>query len=369
MPTPDQTVAAVTDRTTWDARVAAIRLVPQHHGTGEHQEVYASIARELYLPHLAPDFAYYFEPDFYTHDHFQRVYDVAERATGRFTQVDEDHLTSVIADHPQTLLVFRSITGLLKNELAHATKIVAERDGAGGAVSSAKVDSMEKSGSTTSQQQARLIARTLGALMDGTLFGAPPVPEVKLKQQKPDSAGGWASAAGFASQGVPYATFLHQRHYGGSFRQVLDATSSERGNLIEDAVEELAVREGIPHIRTGSHNQYEPRDRFGIVVTPAPDFVFFDDTGTVRAMMECKGANDGGTARDKALRFKTLRDEAQRLGGIPLIAVLGGIGWARVNDTLGPVVRDTEGRVFTLGNLEEMLDVAPFPQLRGLATP
>ena len=49
-----------------------------------------------------------------------------------------------------------------------------------------------------------------------------------------------------------------------------------------------------------------------------------------------------------------------------MVAVLGGIGWARVNDALGPVVRDTGGRVFTLSTLSAMLEVAPFPSLVGL---
>ena len=73
--------------------------------------------------------------------------------------------------------------------------------------------------------------------------------------------------------------------------------------------------------------------------------------------------------RRKAFRFERFRDESIRLGDIPLLAVLGGIGWARVNDTLGPVIRDTDGRVFTLANLPEMLTVAPFPTLVGLAHP
>lgn len=58
-----------------------------------------------------------------------------------------------------------------------------------------------------------------------------------------------------------------------------------------------------------------------------------------------------------------VRDESVRLGGVPLIAVLGGIGWTRINDALGPVVRDTDGRVFTLSTLNSMLEVAPFPSL------
>ena len=93
----------------------------------------------------------------------------------------------------------------------------------------------------------------------------------------------------------------------------------------------------------------------------------FDQSDNLRAMLECKGTNNGGTARDKALRFERLRDESIRLGGVPLLAVLGGMGWARVNDTLGPVVRDTDGRVFTIATLPEILTVAPFPTLIGLA--
>ena len=68
-----------------------------------------------------------------------------------------------------------------------------------------------------------------------------------------------------------------------------------------------------------------------------------------------------------SLRFSRLRAESIRLGGIPLVAVLGGIGWARINDALGPVVRDTDGRVFTLATLSSMLEVAPFPGLLGTA--
>ena len=123
---------------------------------------------------------------------------------------------------------------------------------------------------------------------------------------------------------------------------------------------------GDGYLRTGSHNQGDIQARFEVRVTPAPDFVVYDASGTLRAMLECKGANDGGTARDKALRFQRLREESVRLGGVPLLAVLGGIGWARVNDTLGPVVRDTDGRVFTLETLDQMLSVQPFPQLLGL---
>ena len=52
--------------------------------------------------------------------------------------------------------------------------------------------------------------------------------------------------------------------------------------------------------RTGSHNQGEIAARFGVTVTPATDFLAFDASATLRAMLDCKATNDGGIARDKA---------------------------------------------------------------------
>ena len=74
--------------------------------------------------------------------------------------------------------------------------------------------------------------------------------------------------------------------------------------------------------------------------------------------------NDGDTARDKASRYASLRREAVRLGGVALFAVLDGLGWERINDALGPVIRDTDGRVFTLSTLPEMLTIRPLSQLK-----
>jgi hypothetical protein len=46
---------------------------------------------------------------------------------------------------------------------------------------------------------------------------------------------------------------------------------------------------------------------------------------------------------------------------------VAGLGWRRTTDALGPVVRDTDGRTFTLANLGQMLTVEPLPGLAGLA--
>lgn len=356
-----ETVSGIIDASTWDQRVARIRLIPQNHGTAEHARIFAEVAREAYVPHLAADFAYIHEAPFYEQNYFEDVYVDAHLATNGFTDVSEARLAEVLHNGPQTLLVFRTILGLTREEFAHCTVL------AGEAVemrplSASKVDSMERKGTAITEEQAHVVANALAQVMNGTLFGDPGG-GLKSKQNKPDTSNGWESVRAFATSGVPFSLFLHQRHYGGAFRQVLDATSTQRGNLIEDAVETLFKENGVLHVRTGSHNQSEIVTRFEVQVTPVPDFVVYDKSDALRAMLECKGTNNGGTARDKALRFERLRDESVRLGGVPLLAVLGGIGWARVNDTLGPVVRDTDGRVFTVSTLHEMLTVSPFPSL------
>jgi len=71
----------------------------------------------------------------------------------------------------------------------------------------------------------------------------------------------------------------------------------------------LFLNNGIPFIRTGSHNQGDIAERFEIQVTPAPDFVVFDASDTLRAMLKCKLVNGGGTARDKAPRSRRARQE------------------------------------------------------------
>jgi hypothetical protein len=364
MPTVAETIAKIVGTDSWDQRIAEIRLIPQHHGTAEHQKIHAEIARQLYVPHLAPDFAYINEAEFYGQPYFEKCYAVAETATSGFKKVSETDLAALLHREPQTLLAFRTIMGLTKAEFAYSTELAATPVGLE-ALSPNKVDSMERMGTATSLDQARIAAITLSKIIDGDLFGTPPK-GLLSKQAKLDTKQGWTSVRRLASDGVPFSLFLHQRHYGGAFRQLLDATSTLRGNLMEDAVESLFKQNGVPYIRTGTGNQPAIVARFQIHVTPAPDFVVFDGSGQLRGMLECKGANDGGTARDKANRFETLRAESVRLGGIPLIAVLGGIGWARVNDALGPVIRDTEGRVFSIATLSTMLQVQPFSSLVGL---
>lgn len=368
----ERTVDAIVNTETWTQRIQQIRLVPQHHGTDEQTAIYAEVARKLYVPHLTPDFAYIHEAEFYETEHFFSAYDAAVGLTNHFTRVGTADIQAALVQCPCTLLVFRTLLGLTKDEFALSTLLVTGSENP--ALSASQVDAMERSANdypqpTTTRARDKATARanaaaeTITRAMNGKLFGVAPS-GLKSKQAKPDTEHGWDTVRALEAGGVPLRVFLHQRHYGGAFRQVLDATSTQRGALIEDAVDALFISHRVSFVRTGSHNQGDIARRFEVRVAPAPDFVVFEPrTGNLRAMLECKGTNNGGTARDKALRFQKLKTESARLGGVPLIAVLGGTGWARTKDALGPVIRDTDGRVFTLSTLESMLSVEPFPEL------
>lgn len=366
MATPDEIAQRIASAPTWNARVGLIRRVPEEFGLAQHQAVYARIAEQVYVPHLKPDFAYiHWRPD-YELPAVERAYDAASAATGAFTAVSRPDLVAAIREQPLSLQAFRLLLGLTQAEYAEASAVAAVDQGLA-PVSKGRVGSIE-AGSTPSVQEAEACAAVIDLLMNGELFPAQPGETLRRKLDKPDTAEGWDSVRRYAQQGVPLPVLLHQRAYGGAFRQLLDATSTMRGDLLEDPVDELFNQAGIPHIRTGSHNQGEIELRFGLTVRPAPDFVVFDpSTDSLRAILEVKGASDGGTARDKAARFRSLRQEGNRLGGVPLFAVLAGVGWRRTQDALGPVVRDTDGRTFTIATLPEMLEVEPFPGLRGRA--
>lgn len=358
------TVQAIASAPTWDQRVALIRQVPERYGRAQHADVYSAIAAQVFAPGFGPDFAYVPWRESYELPPFQQAYVRAIELTDGFSHVDVFALTRALTEAPETLRVFRTILGYLPKEMAESTVVLANRGHA--KVSETTVSAFEAGRlPRNAAESAHTLAVLIDGLMSGAIFGEAEEP-FRRKQSKPDTEFGWETVRRYEREGVPYSVFLHQRHYGGAFRQLLDATGAERGNLLEDAVERLALENGIPFIRTGAHNQQEIFERFNLTVRPAPDFVFYDKGDSLRALLECKGANDGGTARDKARRFDALRAEAARLGGIPVIAVLAGLGWRRTGDALGPVVRDTDGRIFTVESLPDLLTVSPFPQLIGL---
>jgi hypothetical protein len=352
-------IAAAIREASWPARIAVIRTIPERFGTSQHAEVYAAIGAKFYAPDLKPEFGYVHWRGDYELVRVERSYEAAQRLTNGFVDVSEDTLTLAIGSEPKALLTFRLLLGFTRQEFAAASQLISFDGGA--KIGIGRIKGLED-GMRAPESVARLCAKVVITAIEGRLF--PPSSEnVRPRIEKPDTILGWESVQRYAREGVPFAVLLHQRHYGGAFRQILDATGSKRGDVLEDAVEDLFNASSVKFVRTGSDNQQEIERRFGLTVKPAPDFAIYDTRDSLRAILECKNANDGGTARAKASRFRSLRAESMRLGGIPLFGILSGLGWRRTRDALGPVIRDTDGRVFTLTTLSGILAVDPFPQL------
>jgi len=367
MPTAHEIASAVAAAESWEKRCAIIRAVPEDFGAAQHAEVYAAIAEKAYRPDVQADFAFIAWRDEYELAPFENAYRAVCDGTDIFTQVSVDDLSRVVLTNPRSVLVFRQLLGLTPPEFGEACKVAAERFGVA-EISRAAVRAAER-GQVLEPQIARAVASVIDLAMTRRLFRSPSAQSrLRSKLDKPDTADGWESVHHFAVHRVPLSVLLHQRLYGGAFRQLLDATSTQRGNLLEDRVEEMFAHEGLAFLRTGPANQELIKSRFGLTVRPAPDFAVFEPpSDRLAAILECKMASDGGTARDKAARFAALRAEANRLGGIPTVAVLSGLGWQRTRDALGPVIRDTDGRVFTLATLPEMMTIEPFARLRRIA--
>lgn len=354
----------------WIERVSAVRSVPSEFPGREHAAVYAEVSRAFYVPKLAPHFHIIPWPEkFLDRQTFQVGYATASSTTDGFSDTTPAAISRALETDPRSLRIFRLIIGYTPGEVAEALRALHDVT-----LGTSAIERMETSG--VAPRGAATAFQALGELLSTVVSGEGgySVSEELQdrgflgKTDKPDTQDGWESVRKFAQEGVPYEELLFQRFYGGAFRQLQDAGGTRKGDILEDATEALFEAHGVPYVRTVPGTQASAGAKFGITVTPAPDFILHDGN-SAKGLLECKSASDGGTARDKASRFSRLRQEAQRLGGIPVIAVLEGFGWRRVNDALGPVVRDCDGRVFTLSNLDELAEVDPVRDLIGLRQP
>jgi hypothetical protein len=361
MPDIDITVARIVDAEAWNARVRLIQQIPQDYGLALLPDVYSQLAQELYVPQLAPDFAYIHWAERFELSAVEAPYEQAYARTEGFTKVTSADLQRCLRTYPATTRIFRLILAYTPGELAAATIVVAAELGAD-AVPENQIHIME-AGRQGKPNSVRVLAETFVRGVAGDLFPPPPFEGQRSKQDRPDLTDRWETVRRYAIEGVPLPVYLHQRYYGGAFAQLSNSTSRKRGNILEDEVERILAEAQIPFLRTGHTEQGEIIKRFNLSVRPAPDFVIYDSHGSLRGMVECKAISDGGTARDKAPRWTLLRAEADRLGGPPVFAVLGGLGWTRTKDALGPVIRECDGRVFTLVTLRDMLTVDPLPAI------
>jgi hypothetical protein len=275
-------VSAIVAAPSWNARVNLVRQIPEEYGRAQLRDVYSRLARELYAPDPALELAYVVWRQDYELASVAESYEQAYSETQGFTEVAVDDLFRCLMARPASLRTFRLLLALTPEEFSHATKPVAADLGVA-TVGEGRIKSME-SGRAGTERAATVLAETIARGVTGTLF-PPPYPPARTRQNRPDLSQGWDTVRRYAENGVPLEVFLHQRHYGGAFIQLLNSTGKERGDALEEAVRDVLDDAGIPYVQTGSGHQADIRERFNITVQPAPDFVFYDASGSLRGML------------------------------------------------------------------------------------
>lgn len=97
--------------------------------------------------------------------------------------------------------------------------------------------------------------------------------------------------------------------------------------MLEESVDGVFREHRLPCIQSAADDPMETEPRIGLTVKPVPEFFVLDREMTLRGIPGCQGANDGGTALDKAARLAALRVEANGLEGVPLFGVLVSFDW------------------------------------------
>ena len=282
---------------------------------------------------------------------FEVAYSVVERETRSFADVEERTIERILTAHPETLLIFRMIVGLTLDELSFILQEM------GFLISKDELREVERKGTPLrgklAEKWGKAVRGVASVIFRGVEEGLLNVPEgvdisaFKRRTEKIDTREGWESVRKAALKGVRYVDLLYQRYIGGIFRQVADASSSLKAEILEGPIETLLTKEGIPFYRT------RPRERIK-GWEPVPNF-FIPSKEEPLIVIEAKVAKDGGTARDKASRIEKLARVAQKHKAI-LIAVIDGKGFKRLNDVLVPILAHTRGLTFSSAMLPQMVE-------------
>ncbi len=324
-----------------------------------HREAALRTLRSVYEERLAPQFqAVPWGPTLAEDADFRRTYETAKRLTNNFRNVSSDELRAVMEEEPHTAMVFRLILGYTTAELAAALKLL------GVTTSKAALDTIERGEGVLTPQRRTVIGAVAAAVtgvIERELFALDeglPINDFRSRLDKLDTREGWPSVRRAASGGVDYGDLLYERYLDGSWLAVRAAYSEKTGELIEDAVADILDENGIAYDRNP-----EELVRRGIFPS-RPDFVL-PSVENPKVTIEAKGANDGGTARDKAARIANVAVAAEAAGLTPM-AVIDGIGWVR-RDALVQTLQATHGLTFSLSNLEALVTVPEIVALYGTA--
>jgi hypothetical protein len=300
---------------------------------------------------------------------FQGGYEALKHATQGFAKVTADAVLPVVQQSPIALVVLRTMLGFTPPEWGYVATMRAGVDVSQGAARSldrrirmSPAKPLSAKGETPRRVQA--LVETACALL---VEGCPTVTDDKLHRlDKADTKGGLASVQSLAQLGVPYPMLLYERFLGRPFAGHKDSVSELIGDSLEVRIEEALTGAGIGYRKTKRAETVPGFDQ-------APDFIVPDEFAP-KVVIEAKVAEDDGTARDKVTRIQHL-DELRRQGQatghlkFEVVACIGGRGFGIRREDMKKLLLATRGKVFTLRNLDRLVDNTALQHFRTRAAP
>lgn len=342
--------------------------LPKHSFEATSEELAANI--DYYVDSLIEGLQSFFVimpkgSGFVEFSRFQQAYQILRNGTADFEDFSPEKVLTIVQREPLALVVLRTILGFSPPELASVARVTTgiEVDQS----SARRLDKRARDGqpllgrtSAKTQQQVTALVHTA---VQHIKKGAPDVSGgVIHRLDKADTREGIRSVVRFAREGVAYEVLLYERLLGRPFATHRDAVSEKVGDVLEDAIQAKLNASRVPHHKTIVAERFEDMDQ-------APDFLV-PDQFRPNVVLEAKLAEDDGTARDKVTRVQhlaELRDQRLR-SGVPtfeVIACVDGRGFGIRREDVKKLLISTNGKLFTLQTMEQLVDHTSLKNYRG----
>ena len=297
---------------------------------------------------------------------FEQGYEVLKRTTGTFRNVSPEPVLKTVYQTPITFIVLRTMLGFTPPELAYVTTQRTSVEVTQGAIRTLDrkirmepLTPLRSNGGLTDQRIRALVETACHLLQEGPPDGPP---DVLHRLDKADTRQGLQSIQPLADLGVPYAMLLYERFLGRPFAGHRDSVSELVGDVLESAIEGVLTRASVSFRKTKRAERVAGFDQ-------APDFIVPDEFNP-QVVIEAKITEDDGTARDKVTRVQhlgTLSMQGRRPNQAPrfeVIACIAGRGFKVRREDMKKLLLSTRGKVFTLCNLDRLVDCSRIAEFR-----
>jgi hypothetical protein len=295
---------------------------------------------------------------------FEQGYEALKQATKGFTFLEPESLLQKTFESPIVILVLRTMLGFTPPEWAYLATLQTGIEVSQGFVRT--LDRKIRLSPLSPLADGKVTVERVKALIDTACRllkeGAPPATTDKIHRlDKADTKTGIPGVQTLAGMGVPYAMLLYERFLGRPFAGHRDSVSDLVGDSLEAAVEDALSKAGISYRKTKRAERIPGFDQ-------TPDFIVPSEFNP-QIIIEAKITEDDGTARDKATRIQHLG--ALSMAGQPpdkpkyeVIACVAGRGFGVRREDMKKMLIATRGKVFTLRNLDRLIDCSGLKQYR-----